>query len=128
MQVFTAALNDIERYLFTEILPLHKILQFHLISWCENFVETHSVRRVSGELPKTLSKLCVPQNPVFHALCIWWSHRGSLYQHCLEIMHNYQQVQRDLEGSNTVKLAICSISRRFPGDWNGLFKVSDFLY
>ena len=36
---------------------LRKIPKFHLISWCRNFVERHSLRRVSGELSETLWKL-----------------------------------------------------------------------
>ena len=27
---------------------MRKVPQFHLISWCENFVERHSFRKVSG--------------------------------------------------------------------------------
>ena len=30
-------------------IALHKIPLFHLISWCETFVETYSFRRVSGD-------------------------------------------------------------------------------
>ena len=33
---------------------LRKIPHFHLISWCGNFAERHSFRRVSGESPKTM--------------------------------------------------------------------------
>ena len=32
---------------------------FHLISWCENFVETHSYRIVSEDSPETMRKLCL---------------------------------------------------------------------
>ena len=35
-----------------------KILKYHLISWCGNFVERHSLRRVLGESPETMRKLC----------------------------------------------------------------------
>ena len=35
-----------------QCLKLRKIPQFHLISWCGNFAETHSFRIVSGESPK----------------------------------------------------------------------------
>ena len=31
-------------------LTLQKVSQFHLIFWCENFVERHSFWRVSGNL------------------------------------------------------------------------------
>ena len=30
------------------------------ISWCENFVERHSFRTISGDSPKTMQKLCLP--------------------------------------------------------------------
>ena len=36
---------------------LQKIPQFHLISWCGNFVESHIFRIVSGESPKPMRKL-----------------------------------------------------------------------
>ena len=38
-------------------LTLHKIPKLHLISWCGNFVERHSFRRVSDESSETLRKL-----------------------------------------------------------------------
>ena len=40
---------------------LHKILKFHLISWCGNFVEStvSAECRVNRELPETLRKLRV---------------------------------------------------------------------
>ena len=41
------------------LLTLRKIPKFHLISWCENFVERHSFRIVSGEMPETMRKLCL---------------------------------------------------------------------
>ena len=37
----------------------YKISKFHLISCCGNFGETQSFDKVSGELPRTLRKLCV---------------------------------------------------------------------
>ena len=33
---------------------LRKIHWFHLISWCENFAESHSFHRILGESPETL--------------------------------------------------------------------------
>ena len=38
-------------WLFSELpcLTLSKMPQFHLISWCGNFVERHSFRIVSGD-------------------------------------------------------------------------------
>ena len=41
------------------LLPRQKIPQFHLISWCSNFVERHSFRIVSGKLPETMWELCL---------------------------------------------------------------------
>ena len=32
---------------------------FHLISWCGNFVERHSFRVASSDLPETIRKLCL---------------------------------------------------------------------
>ena len=43
---------------------LRKIQKFHLVYWCGKFAETYSFWRVSGESPKTMRKLCLPQN--FH--------------------------------------------------------------
>ena len=40
-------------------IALRRIPKFYLISWCANFVERHSFRRVSGDSPKTLGKLCL---------------------------------------------------------------------
>ena len=40
-------------------ITLHKIPKFNLISWCGNFVEMHNVRRVTGDLPDILEKLCI---------------------------------------------------------------------
>ena len=39
---------------------LRKIPKFHLISWCGNFVETHSFCKILSESPETLGKLKVP--------------------------------------------------------------------
>ena len=41
------------------VLSLRIIPKFQLIYWCGNFVETRSLRRVSGEPSKTLWKQCV---------------------------------------------------------------------
>ena len=38
---------------------LRKKLQFHLMSWCGNFVKRHSFRIVLGNSPKTKQKLCL---------------------------------------------------------------------
>ena len=40
-------------------LSLRKIWEFHLISWCGNFVERHSFRRVLGDSLEALRKLCL---------------------------------------------------------------------
>ena len=42
-----------------QTLCLSKISTFHLISWCGNFMERHIFRRVSGESPEALWKLCL---------------------------------------------------------------------
>ena len=41
---------------------LYKISSLHLISWCGNFVETHSFHRVLSDLLKTLRKCMSPKN------------------------------------------------------------------
>ena len=51
--------NDVE-ICFTLLCALQKIPWFDLISWCGNFAERHSFRIVSGELPETMQKLCLP--------------------------------------------------------------------
>ena len=38
---------------------LHKMPQFHLISWSVNFVEKHSFRIVSEKSSDTMRKLCL---------------------------------------------------------------------
>ena len=43
----------------TSVETLQKIPQFHLISWCGNFVERYSFGIVLGESPKTMRKLCL---------------------------------------------------------------------
>ena len=45
-------------YFRFNLLPLRKLTKFHLISICGNFIETFNYRRVSGESPETLQKLC----------------------------------------------------------------------
>ena len=46
------------------ILTLRKIPKFHLMSWCGNFAERHSFRRVLGESTETVSfhKIFTPEN------------------------------------------------------------------
>lgn len=44
---------------FQQISTLHKLLKFHLISWCGKFVKIHLFQRVSNELPNTLRKLFI---------------------------------------------------------------------
>ena len=61
-------------------LPLRKIPKFHLISWCINFLEKHSFRRVSRERQKLEANFTFPQNfhtrklgetSVFYAMCFF---------------------------------------------------------
>ena len=64
-----------------------------------NFAETHSVRRVSGELPKTLGKLCVSKNfhtkksceiTVFYASCVKnWTLKESFFININVNFHNH---------------------------------------
>ena len=44
---------------YTASMSLSQIPKLHLISFCRNFVERHSLRRVLGNLPETLRKLCL---------------------------------------------------------------------
>ena len=39
------------------VITLHKIPEFDLISWCENVLERYSFCRVLGKSPETLRKL-----------------------------------------------------------------------
>ena len=39
-------------------VTLRKVPKFCLISWCGNLMESHNFRKVSGESPETLRKLC----------------------------------------------------------------------
>ena len=60
---------------YTASTSLRQIPKFHLISFCGNFVERHSLRRGLGNLPETLRKLCLStkflhQVLVFDAVCI----------------------------------------------------------
>ena len=43
-------------------VTLRKITQFHLISWCKNFVEKHIFRIVLGESLRSIQTLAFPQN------------------------------------------------------------------
>ena len=47
--------------LFFLLIAQHceKYRNFHLISWCGDFVERHSFCIVSGDLPETMRKLCL---------------------------------------------------------------------
>ena len=38
---------------------LLKIAQFHVITWCGNFVERHNFRIVLAYSPKVMRKLCI---------------------------------------------------------------------
>ena len=62
LYIWSTIMNH-QRLLWSELLGnslvLHKILLFHLISWCENFVEKHTFLTVLGELPETKQKLCL---------------------------------------------------------------------
>ena len=45
--------------IFWMTVELRKIPEFQLISWCGNFAERHRFRKVSGDSPKTMRKLCL---------------------------------------------------------------------
>ena len=75
---------------------LHKILRFHIISWCQNFMETQSYCRVSGDLPEILRKLRVSTEflcqeigwiTVFYAVN---SSSLSLSEYSLSLSYHYQ--------------------------------------
>ena len=51
---FNSSIHNVEKS-----PTLRKTPYFHLISWCGHFVERHSFRIISGELPETLRKLCL---------------------------------------------------------------------
>ena len=50
------------RFMYSRQYPLHKIPNFHLISWCGNFVDRHSFSRVSGNSPKLYGNCAFPQS------------------------------------------------------------------
>ena len=52
-------------------LPLRKISKVHIISSCGNVVESHSLRRVSGNSLETLWTLCLSTK--FPHQEIWWN-------------------------------------------------------
>ena len=59
------SIRDLPNFtLYFMYLPLHKIPQFHLISWCGNFVKTHSFYRVSEICSKLCGNCAFPQT--FH--------------------------------------------------------------
>ena len=50
------------KFMYSLQYPLHKIPNFHLISWCGNFVDRHSFSRVSGDSPKLYGNCAFPQS------------------------------------------------------------------
>ena len=52
-------LVDTSHTLLGQLRALSNILKFHLISWCGNFVKRHSFRRVLGDSPEIMRKLCL---------------------------------------------------------------------
>ena len=58
------------------LYSLHKLPQLHLISWCGNFMEKHSIRIISGDAmqilciisPETMWKLCLSRKFVYHEI------------------------------------------------------------
>ena len=63
--------------MFTLILHrstlLRRIPKFHLITWCTNFVETHSFLSFSGDTPKLSGNCRFPQNSrTKKSVCVQW--------------------------------------------------------
>ena len=46
-------------WVLTFFVSLLEIPYFHLMSWCESFLERHNFRVVLGESPETMRKLCL---------------------------------------------------------------------
>ena len=51
--------GDNDKIIRAWYLSLRKTSKFHLISCCGNFLERHSLRVVSGDLPGTMRKMCL---------------------------------------------------------------------
>ena len=51
--------NQIMAYPENSSRSLRKVPLLHPISWCGNFVESHSFHIVSGDSPETMRKLCL---------------------------------------------------------------------
>ena len=53
-------------------MALRKLTYFHVISWCRNFAERQTFRRVPDESPETIQNLCLSTNFSFQG--IRWSY------------------------------------------------------
>ena len=47
---------------------VRKVPKFCLISWCGNLMESHNFRKVLGESPETLLKLCASTKPPYQEI------------------------------------------------------------
>ena len=61
------------------LLSLYKTPKLHLVSWCGNFVETYSFRRVSMKTRKTLRKLCASTKLSHHEIRLNYGNLSSAY-------------------------------------------------
>ena len=61
--------------LMTLRVSLHKMPKFDLISWCGNLVESHSFRKILGNSPETLQRMCVSTSSLLQLFFLdWLSH------------------------------------------------------
>ena len=77
-------------------MSLRQIPKLHLISFCGNFVERHSLLRVLGNLPETLRKLCLSAKFLNQALVF-----GAVYITSFDQDHTFAYYDTS---RNTVRL------------------------
>ena len=103
-------------------LTLRKIPWFHLISWGGNFAERHSFRVVSGDLPKTLQKLCLSTK--FPKQKIRWNY-GVLRSVTFLV---FDRVLKESLASMVFcrMFLLCKFSEKIPRSQNIWLKIMDF--
>ena len=112
-----------KKQVLKKFLPtLLKILQFHLISWCGNFVERHSLSIVLYDSPKTVRKLRLSTMLPQHEITVFFCSVGkNFFNTCFS--RKKMSVSDDLIShvTNFLRTGLTRLS-------NGLFfRISAFL-
>ena len=101
-------------YWYHSIFTLRKIPQFHLNSWCGNYVKRHSFCIVSGDWSETTQKLCLSTK--FSHQEIRWNYgnlRSGVTVYCLSQIRWVQYTRlissRVLISSNRWDQCMCSL-------------------